>query len=88
MKKYFTGDDVGCWIDGAFGEEHRRGKLSSMMFEIGEQALSIELEGPMPDDAGDEMDALGKLQENTADGLTWVMDAGDLILTDEDVRFF
>jgi hypothetical protein len=79
----FTRSDVGCWVDGAFGEDHRRDKLSVLLESIGTPNalnLATELLEPAPDDYSDEDDALELLQENTEEGLIWMMEAGNILL--------
>ena len=48
-------------------------------------APSASLRGPMPDDCGDEIEALEVINtpEHTADGMCWIMQDGDLMLAVE-----
>jgi len=85
----YTKDDVGYHIDGALGVYHARNKLQDML----ENCLCAYSpgEGPRPyiekaqvalDDLDyDWPDAVSILQDHTADGLVWLWEAGDLILT-------
>ena len=91
MALAYTKKDVGCYIDGAFGEEHRRTKLADMVRDL-ETAEMIEQRGysvveslsnENVDDISDEDDALEILQEFTESGLVWMFEAGDLLLMDE-----
>jgi hypothetical protein len=98
MKPVFTKADVGCWIDGAFGPKHRREKLVCMLEDIADcldasewadiQALTEELESTPSDDYGEEEDAIEILQDYTEEGLVWIQDGGDLILTTEEEAEF
>ena len=84
----FTAADVGCHADHSFGWDHVRDVLADLVeFGVGDPAffsLATELRGPMPDDAGDEYDALDWLQKFTAEGLVWVIDQDLLLIEQED----
>jgi len=85
----FTEKHRGCYADGGFGQEHIRTMLDTVLLSAtGDEALNPEihksLKGLMPDDAWDEIEALEILQDNTEEGLVWVMDSGDLLLIKED----
>lgn len=99
-KAVFTDSDKGCWIDGAYGEDHAKNKMASMLediqaaiasevFDVGVYSLLKEYnEERMPSGsiALDQWitDATDDLQRHTADGLVWIWDAGDLILTSQE----
>ena len=91
MALAYTKKDVGCYIDGAFGEEHRRAKLADMIRNLETQEMidhrgySVveSLANESPDDYGDEDDALDILQEFTESGLVWTFESGDLLLLNE-----
>jgi hypothetical protein len=97
MALAYTKKDVGCWIDGAFGEEHRRAKLADMVRDL-ETREMIDTRGysvveslssaptdsdRIPADFSDEDDALEILQEFTESGLVWTFESGDLLLLNE-----
>lgn len=79
----YTKKDIGCWIDGAYGEKHSRIKLATMMEELGNMELARELLKEPSEDWEEMNDATYTLEENTEEGLMWIWEAGDLILTDE-----
>ena len=94
----FTNKDVGCYADGGLGQDYTRSRLSDTLAEVTHgvivkrmplgnyekmRGLHKSLNGPMSDDAWDEIEALEILQENTEDGLVWIMEAGDLLLISE-----
>lgn len=85
----------GCYADGAFGHDHCRARLATLIRQFvdlreydrtthptASEDLLASLEGPMPDDAWDEIDALDLLSDST--GLYWLFDGGDLIATESD----
>ncbi len=74
----FTEKDKGCWIDGTFGEAHAIRKAKSILKSNGRE---ITWAGVPGDEFLDNFTEC--LQENTAPGLTWIWEAGDLILMDE-----
>lgn len=83
----FTRQQVGVWIDGAY--HHAEEKMADMISEIetpeaGE--LLEEYEEGLDDESYSEWldDATEALYAATEDGLSWVWDGGDLILTDEE----
>jgi hypothetical protein len=85
--------NTGCFIDGAYGEEHAvqvmAGLLQRVMRATGDEEaneLLVEYDDDLdPEDFGEWLDdATDVLQNNTADGLVWEWEAGDLCLMDED----
>ena len=84
---------VGCHIDGAYGEDHRRAKLVEMLNDcdcvspkkVREEIKQVQfwLGQESSDDYGEEDLALEIIGAFTAPGLTWELDAGDLFLTTE-----
>lgn len=89
----YTKDDVGCWIDGAFGEEHAAAKLLRMLSDSGQEHIQEDWEDLTDPtscfsraEAVDEFCriATAVLQDQTEAGLVWIWEAGDLILTTED----
>lgn len=82
----FTPEDVGQWIDGAFGHEHAMTKMADMLGDVDSQRAQNLLaeydDGELDDESEDEWldDATNALQEVTRDGLTWEWDGGDLLL--------
>lgn len=76
----FTSQDVGCWADGAYGEDHRRRKLAAMLRDLGAEGAALYLDEEPSDDYSEEDDALDILQKHTAPGLLWFMESGDLLL--------
>lgn len=87
---HFTLDDVGCHADGAFGHQHCRERLASLLDEAfdgkGFDHLVVAglLRGPGSDDLAEEDEAIDLLQSVTEDGLFWAFLDGDLILGRED----
>lgn len=85
----YTARDVGQYIDGALGEEHAVEKMADLLGGIESTAADDLLEeyddGTLPEEERDEWldDATEVLQDATDPALTWVWEAGDLILTDE-----
>jgi hypothetical protein len=85
---HFNDEDCGCWIDGAFGQEHACHKLAGMVYELDAHELSQSLIAASEDrdlDIIDDLisDATDLLQENTDPELSWVWEAGDLLLCHE-----
>lgn len=85
----FDNRDLGTWIDGAYGTAHALEKMASMvarvmtpeaseLLEEFEEGIDEEYESEWLDDATEELNAA------TEEGLSWVWDGGDLILTDEE----
>lgn len=81
--RFFDLNDVGTYADDTFGHEHLRGKLAELILTLdGDMCnpdamdLVSSLEGPMPDDAGDEYEALDILQQNTTDDASWEIEQG------------
>ena len=86
--KIFTRDDIGCWIDGAYGIDHAADKLAAMLLDCGETAAAQMLAVRDEDFISDEIDdATELLDQYTAEGLSWYWTAGDLILTDDPEAF-
>jgi len=90
----YTKEDVGCYIDGAFGMDHACDVLANLVGAVLTEAssrekivLGLRLDHKrLSDDHSELDDATDILQEHTEDGLVWIWDAGDLILTtDEEV---
>jgi hypothetical protein len=83
MTIQYTRRDAGCYADGTFGHDHCRAVLANLLTDIDcpDSGLILSLNGPMPDDAWDELDALDALQAVTEDGLVWGFESGDLVLT-------
>lgn len=79
--RFFDAEDVGVYIDGSYGEEHRRKRLAEMMVYFqADQELIDSLKGNSPDDYSDEDEAIDILRGHTENGLTWILECGDLIL--------
>lgn len=83
----FTRNDIGCHADGTFGHRRIRTRLAELVDAIDggmcnpeSQELMESLGGEMPDDCWDEDRAIELLDEATAEGLEWRLDAGDLLL--------
>lgn len=79
MTHFFTHDDIGCHADGAFGHQHLRHVLASLVDQIGHPIRSLYLP-EWPDDLEDEIEAIDLLNENTEDGLAWSFLDGGLVL--------
>jgi len=76
--------DTGCWIDGAFGDDHRREKLAGLVAPF-DAELAEELRGPGSDDLSEEDDAIDRLNDQAVEeGYLFVFDSGDLLLVKED----
>lgn len=85
-KRYFDETKAGCYVDGAHGDRGLRQHLALMMEDLGCNDVDLleTLEGEGSDD-GWEVDAsLEILRENTAEGLEWTLEAGDLVLRREE----
>jgi hypothetical protein len=81
----FTKDDIGCYADGCYGWDHVRETLADLIDQIdGTPDLIASLNGEMPDDAGDEYEALDVLNDATEAGLIWTFDNVDLLLMEAD----
>ena len=83
----FTIANVGCYADGANGHNHLRSVLANLLEDITDDSSVVlveSLRGPMPDDCGDELDALDILQDATDSRLTWTLDNGELMLREDD----
>lgn len=90
----WSGKNLGCFIDGAFGHERTRAKLADLVrgtirridhsgeIETGLELIA-ELESQPSDDLSEEDDAVSFLQDHTADGFIWEFNAGDLLLINE-----
>ena len=92
----YTESDLGCHIDGAYGTDHARRKLIDMLeyclcaYSPNEnprpqiEQIQNYLEQEPSDDMSEFDEATEILQDHTADGLVWIWDSGDLILTTDD----
>ena len=84
-KTIWTKGDAGCYADSVFGDDHLRAVLADLVKMTGNEDLADALRSPAGDDSGDVFDALDELQRNTAGGMLWILDAGNLLLvSDED----
>jgi len=85
-KTIWTKGDAGCYADSVFGDNHLRAVMADLVQMTGNKDLADALRSPDPDDSGDDVrNALDELQRSTADGLTWILHCGDLLLVpDED----
>lgn len=89
-KIVFTSKDMGTFIDGAHGEAHAIRKMAGLIAEVLTPEASVLLEEYENDAVDDEYaqewldNATDELYEATEEGLNWVWDGGDLILTDEE----
>lgn len=86
-QRFFGPDDVGCHADDTFGHQHVRNTLAALIETLDgglgnedAQALQESLEGTMPDDAWDEIEALDILQQNTTDDLSWELEGGLILV--------
>ena len=95
----YTDEDIGQWIDGAFGDEHAVNKMQDMLGDVVDATkgkgyagatgdlLLAELEDEWEGEDFDVQewldDATDVLQRVTASDLTWEWDAGDLVLVQE-----
>ena len=94
-KPVYTRRDLGCWIDGAGGQDHRRAKLRDMLeecFQVSDPAMQSDiqriqryLEDDMSDDASEEDEAIEIIQHHTEEGLIWEQD-GDFCLREEEIE--
>src|ERR1700735_2119802 len=92
MALAYTKKAIGCYIDGAFGQDHRRAKLADLIRDLETQdminargySVTECLTEEPSDDFSEEQDALDILQEFTEADLVWVFEAGDLILTEQE----
>lgn len=87
-KVIFDRNDAGCYIDGAFGMDHARQKLADLLACVPQSGkvrrLIAELE------AGEDTEfiyeaieeALDILALHTAEDMIWLLEAGDLVLTE------
>ena len=80
--------DTGCYADETLGHAHLRDRLADLIRTLPEwndemEGVCASLDGPMPDDAGDEYEALEILQEFTDEGIFWEIEQG-LYLTSPD----
>ncbi len=85
MSKIFTSKDIGCYADGANGQDHRRAILWELLDNLGDKRklpLMAELKQKPSDGYGEEVDSIELLQDYTEEGLVWVQD-GDLLLMSE-----
>ena len=87
-----TGDiklGPGLYADAAFGWDHIREIMADMVEEwLGDKELAEELRGEPPDDAGDEYEALDKLNEVTENGYWEFSEYGDglVLIAEEEVE--
>lgn len=82
-------DSPGCYADSVLGHFYVRKALRNLLklyFADDERAqeLILLLKGQMSDDASEETEALELLQSRTAEGLTWILLDGDLMLLPDD----
>ena len=89
MKKLYTKEDIGCWIDGAFGLDHAASVLAGMLpYTIltneGKKCVNRLRASRISDDHWEFDYATELLYDYTAKDLLWVWEAGDLILVTED----
>ena len=89
MKTSYTENDIGCWIDGAFGLDHAASVLAEMLpyslLHPAEKKCINRLRANLISDDHWEFDFATELLDTfTAPGLIWVWEAGDLILVTED----
>lgn len=74
----FTKREIGTW---ASANNNIRIVLSGLIYSLNRE-LSNKLMHPASDDV-DEKEALRVLNDNTAEGLIWVIENGDLVLREE-----
>ena len=77
----YTKEDIGCYCDGAFGDQHLR-EILSLWFPDKENDLMNDDDPETQSEAID--DCLDLLQDQTEDGLVWVLELGDLLLIEND----
>ena len=92
----YNKSDLGCHIDGAYGTDHARRKLIDMLeyclcaYSPNEkprpqiEKIQTYLEQEPSDDMSEFDEATEILQDHTTDGLVWIWDGGDLILTTDE----
>lgn len=90
--KCYTRAELGCHADGAFGHQHVRDVLASMLLQTARdrrppsvslaavQERAAALRAPMSDDAWEEDEALVILNDACAQGLAFELVDGDLVL--------
>jgi len=80
-KPEFTAADVGCYVDGANGDQHLRNVLADMICDH-DLLLARTLRASSCAEEVDDCicEALDILQTMTADDLVWDLSAGDLCL--------
>lgn len=72
--------NLGCWADGASGHAYVRGQIAATLNNFGfeDSELIQSLQGPMPDDAWDEYEAIDWLDSNApVEGGWWGFWDGD-----------
>ena len=79
----FGAKDVGCYIDGSFGTDHRRGKLAELVHPFDAKADINDINDEYSDDFNEEYDTIDVLQDHTAEGYYWTFEYGDLCLRPE-----
>ena len=81
MKKlHFTKEDIGCYVDGCYGDKHLREVLASFCPKLGHELLNENDPETMNEAV---YDAIDYLQDHTDDGLIWDLSLGDLCLIEE-----
>jgi len=85
-KEIWGKGDAGCYADSVFGDDHLRAVMADLVQMTGNEDLAAALRSPDPDDdSGDDvLNALDELQRSTADGLTWILHCGDLLLVPDE----
>ena len=85
----FTAQDLGCYADGCLGHDHIRATLAYLLETLSRDLILCSTSGlllsdsllrEMPDDASDEAEALELLNEDTVEGISWLLLDGDLVL--------
>lgn len=84
--KVFTKEDIGCYIDGAYGFDHARQRLAELLTCVPQSSrvrqIIAELESEENIDYVYEAieEALDVLSQYTSEEVVWMMEAGDLTL--------
>ena len=96
--RIFTSEDIGCWVDGSFGDDYLRGRLVDMLDTYFPEdhthyvqpgiwitdcppCIANRLHVYRSDDAEEIYEAVSLLESITDENVTWILEAGDLILT-------
>ena len=79
----FKEGDCGCYADGCFGDDHLRDILKGMLKGLNHAELAKVFDDEPSDDGSEYLEALEVLQEYTDEGLTWILEGGDLLLVKE-----